>query len=95
MALNTRSHVIKKGGEGSSLSRVSPHVRLSNGSLTLFLQEGAVYSEDGKVLDADDFPEWLEEEVEKLSPEVRMAVGLAVQPKAHPTKPKQVSPRKK
>ena len=100
MTLDLRSHVIKKGKGGSSLSKVSPYVRISNGSLTLYLQDGAVYSEDGKIVEADDFPEWLEGEVEKLAPEVRKVVLTAPkpspEPKAPPQKvaPKQVNPRR-
>jgi len=107
MALNLSSHVIQTSEAGSSLSQVDPHVRLSNGSLTLFIQNGTVYSEDGKRMKEANLPDWFEGELEKLSPETRTAVGLDRKPppdepneegvKLTPTVPprKQVSTRKK
>jgi len=87
MALNLSSHVIQTNEAGSSLSQVDPYVRLSNGSLTLFIQNGTVYSEDGKRVKEANLPEWWDEELEKLSPEARTAVGLDRKP--HPDKPKE------
>jgi hypothetical protein len=52
------------------------YVRLSNGTFPLFVQGGAVYSEDGREVDEDDLPDWFEEELNKLSPEAKEAVGL-------------------
>jgi len=108
MALNLSSHVIQKGEAGSSLSPVvTPFVRLSNGSLALFVQDGAVYSEDGKRVKEANLPEWLNEELDKLSTATRTAVGLDRKPppdepneegvKLTPTVPprKQVTTRKK
>ena len=80
MALNLSSHVIQTNEAGSSLSQVDPYVRLSNGSLTLFIQNGTVYSEDGKRMKEANLPEWWDEELEKLSPEARKAIGLDREP---------------
>jgi len=80
MPLNLSSHVIQTSEAGSSLSQVDPHVRLSNGSLTLFIQNGTVYSEDGKRMKEANLPDWFEGELDKLSPETRKAVGLDREP---------------
>jgi hypothetical protein len=88
MALNLSSHVIKKSGGGSSLSQVDPYVRLSNGTIALFVQNGAVYSEDGQMLEDGDLPDWLNEELAKLTPEAQEAVGL-VDRKPSLAKPKE------
>jgi hypothetical protein len=92
MALNLKSHEIKKSEAGSSVSEASPYVRLSNGTSPLFLQAGNVYSEDGQMIDEDDLPGWFEEELNKLSPEARKSVGFD---KPKPKAPSKLSPRSK
>jgi hypothetical protein len=63
------------------------YVRLSNGTFPLFLQDGAIYSEDGREVDEDDLPDWFEEELAKLSPEAKKAVGLGKPKPKAPSKP--------
>lgn len=76
MPLNLKPHEYSKQ-EGSSsyrLTKVTPYIRVGSEGESLFLQEGKVFSLDGKQM--KDVPDWCKAEIEKLTPAARAEVGF-------------------
>jgi len=80
MGLNLRkAHVYEKVGKRQEMQLVAENhivrIRCSEGG-PLFVQSGQVYSEGGDVI--KPIPAWFWPEYEKVSPEMRKIVGLAL-----------------
>lgn len=77
MPFDIRTHIIQNRGGRQVLTSVNPNVRLKHGDdPPVFIQGGRFYSEDGAEYDEATIPGWVEEEVRKLTPQVRKEVGL-------------------
>jgi len=71
MALNLSPHNFSVNPETNQpvLTRIQAYVRVREGdSPPLFLQGGQVYSEGGPLIPAEDWPDWLEGHIKRLSP---------------------------
>lgn len=82
------------------LVETRPYVRLRRGyDPPLFVQEGVLYDEGGTVV--DPWPQWVHEDIDKLSPVVRAEVGLTLpgqtvpSPSSEPAPARATSPRPK
>lgn len=65
------------GNEVYRLSRINPYIAISaNGGPRVFLCEGQVYSADRKVIPESEWPAWLPEHIDRLTPEGRAKVGF-------------------
>lgn len=72
-----KTHHVKMRSGRPIVSQVTPHVRLKRGEdPPVFIQGGKFYSEDG----AESHPDWLDEEVAKLTTKTKIEVGLEEAP---------------
>jgi hypothetical protein len=57
--------------------RSQPYTRLNAGEgPPVFIQAGQFFSEGGPVLKPDEVPDWLDEEIARMTPGARQEVGL-------------------
>lgn len=85
----SKVHEYKKVNDGgqATLIRSNPVIRLGKrvegepDQIYVFIQNGTFYTEDGKELPLEKRPKWLQEELAKLTPQVRAEVGLREAPK--------------
>lgn len=87
MSLNLRVHEYKRINDGSRavLTRVNPYVCLcrgnpEGGSTRVFIQGGAFYHEGGAEYKKSELPDWLSDEIAKLSSQARKEAGLVDPP---------------
>lgn len=76
--LSLKTHDTKKLPNGSQVVvSAKPYVRLvsGGGDPPIFVQGGHFFTEGGPEL--KDVPDWVQEELEKLTPVVRKEVGLS------------------
>jgi hypothetical protein len=80
MTFSLRTHVPKRGKTGEAvIARVSPYVRLRKADeATIFIQGGSFYydKEGGEAIKVIDLPEWVGDELAKMTPQARREVGL-------------------
>jgi hypothetical protein len=75
LSLKTHEFVMRRGTP--HLSRVHPYVRLyKDPGPEVYVQDGNFYSSGGPAFKKADLPDWLQEELAKLSPACREEVGL-------------------
>lgn len=75
LSLKTHEYKMRRGTP--YLTKVNPYVRLfKDPGPEIFIQGGAFFSAGGPELKKSELPEWVAEEMAKLSPEVRAEVGL-------------------
>lgn len=77
MPFTLKPHEYSKapGSNNYQLTKITPYIRVGCEGESLFLQEGKVYSLDGKVM--KDIPDWCKAEIEKLTPAARAEVGFS------------------
>lgn len=82
--LNLRVHDYRKipNSEAFSLARVDHYVCLSSQDpqATVFVQRGQFFDQSGKPMKDDDVPEWAWEQMAKMSPDAKKAVGFTEAP---------------
>jgi hypothetical protein len=72
MGLDLRTHHTDKRGR---IVNITPHINLKNeGGLSIFLQNGQFYYEDGTLVEPP--PDWVFEEMNKLTPQALESVGF-------------------
>lgn len=77
MTFSLRTHITKMGRGETVVARVTPYIRLRSGeNPPIFVQGGAFYWEGGQRVKDADLPDWVEPELDKLTPEVRREAGL-------------------
>lgn len=81
--LNLKVHEYKRVNDGSraTLTRINPYICLckaspEGGSTRVFIQGGAFFHEGGAEYKKSELPDWLDEEITKLSPRARKEAGL-------------------
>lgn len=76
--LNLKPHVAKPNGMGQMvLIRSQPYARLKVGEdPPVFIQGGKYYGEGGPMLEDDELPPWLDDEIARMRPGARQEVGL-------------------
>lgn len=87
MPLSLKPHIYKRqpNTDRAILVGLNPYCRLSKeGEFPVFIQGGGFYDASGNVV--DPVPDWVQEELNKMTPEARKEVGLAEPsiPKARP-----------
>lgn len=90
--LNLKPHEYRKlpNSELHGLVRINPYLRLSvreeNGNqAVVYIQEGEFFDAAGKPLPTDDdVPDWVWDELAKVSVEAKKSVGLVKEPAALP-----------
>jgi len=80
MSFSLKTHVTRRSRSGSGeavTTRVRPYVRLAvQGKETVYIQEGRFYSEGGTEFTDDNLPDWIDDEVAKMTVAARQEVGL-------------------
>lgn len=86
-SLNLKVHEYKRVNDGSQarLIRVNPYVVLTKanpegGSTRVFIQDGMFFHEGGGEYKQSELPDWLDDEIERLSPVAVKEAGLGRQP---------------
>jgi hypothetical protein len=81
VSLNLRTHETRKipGTTQQRLVRVLPYSRFNmQGEPPFFVQGGKFFSDEGKhPIKEEDIPEWVKGQIERMSPEGRLKLGLA------------------
>lgn len=78
MPLSLRTHEYKTVKGRAILTGVKPYVRLSAfDGPPVYVQGGHFFAEGGKQIQEDQLPEWIWDEIEKMSEQARQEVGLS------------------
>jgi hypothetical protein len=79
MPFSLKTHIPKRGADGESkIARYVPYTRIRGEGADgpLFIQGGYFYTEGGQHIKAADLPDWVEDEVAKLTPAAKRECGL-------------------
>lgn len=79
MSFSLTVHETKAKDGNLVLTRVRPYARISRGmdKPIIFIQDGHFYTENGSAVDKKDLDAGFWDEVKKMTPEARKAVGLS------------------
>lgn len=78
MAFSLRTHIPKKGDGEGKIARYTPYVRIRGEGADgpLFIQGGYFYTEGGQHIKQADLPDWVDDEVAKMTPAAKRECGL-------------------